>query len=165
VSPRRRASARAGRTPAANASGGARALSDPREIEKLAMLMAANGLAELEIETGGEKLRLVRSRAVETELAPLPIVRTGRRDGEPDGGARPITSPMVGTFHRARAPEAPAFVEVGDVVECGQVLCVVEAMKMMNEIEAEFRGRVVRILIENGCPIEYGEPLFLVEPV
>jgi acetyl-CoA carboxylase biotin carboxyl carrier protein len=72
---------------------------------------------------------------------------------------------MVGTFHRAAAPEAPAFVEIGDVVERGQVLCVIEAMKMMNEIEAEFRGRVIKIVVENGRPVEYGEALFLIEPV
>ena len=72
---------------------------------------------------------------------------------------------MVGTFHRSLSLEAPAFVEVGDVVERGQVLCLIEAMKMMNEIEAEFRGRVIAIVVENGRPVEYGEPLFLIEPV
>lgn len=169
MSPRRRASASADRTPAVNGPAGSRALSDPRELKKLAALMEESGLVELEIDGGGERVRLVRGRvgaggAPEAE-ASIPAARSARRDAEPDGGARSITSPMVGTFHRAAAPEAPAYVEVGDVVERGQVLCLVEAMEMMNEIEAESRGRIVRILIENGRPVEFGEPLFLVEPV
>ena len=130
--------------------------------------MEESGLVELEIESGGEKVRLVRGRVVESPLvassAP-PATRVTRRQVETEEGARAITSPMVGTFHRATAPEAPAFVEVGDVVERGQVLCMIEAMKMMNEIEAEFRGRVTRIVVENGRPVEYGEALFLIEPV
>lgn len=162
MSPRQRA----GRT-AAKSGAGARALADPRELKKLTLLMEESGLVELEIECGGEKVRLVRGRSGETppQTAEPAATRTARRDAESEGGARAITSPMVGTFHRASAPEVPPFVEVGDVVERGQVLCLVEAMKMMNEIEAEFRGRIVKILVENGRPIEYGEPLFLVEPV
>lgn len=163
MSPRRRAS----RPGATNGAAG-RTLGDPRELEKLTLLMEESGLVELEIESGGERVRLVRGPAggalVGPEEAPTPT-RPGRRDLEAEGGARTITSPMVGTFHRAAGPEVPPFVDVGDVVERGQVLCLVEAMKMMNEIEAEFRGRIVRILVENGRPVEYGEPLFLVEPV
>lgn len=164
MSPRRRAS----RTPATNGAA-ARTLGDPRELKKLTQLMEESGLVELEIESGGERIRLVRGRGGAAELvapegAPA-ATRPGRRDLETEGGARTITSPMVGTFHRAAGPEVPPFVDVGDLVERGQVLCLVEAMKMMNEIEAEFRGRVVRILVENGRPVEYGEPLFLVEPV
>ncbi len=147
----------------------ARALLDPRELKKLTLLMEESGLVELEIESGGERVRLVRGRvaapataAVAADLAPT---RAARREAESEGGARPITSPMVGTFHRAAAPEAPACVDAGDVVERGQVLCLIEAMKMMNEIEAEFRGRVAAIAIENGRPVEYGEPLFLIEPL
>jgi len=129
--------------------------------------MEESGLVELEIESGGEKVRLVRARAGDPAAvasAPAPT-RVARREAEIEGGARPITSPMVGTFHRSAALEAPPFVEVGDVVERGQVLCVIEAMKMMNEIEAEFRGRVTKIEVENGRPVEYGEALFLIEPV
>ena len=156
------------RAPARPPAPPARALLDPRELKKLTVLMEESGLVELEIESGGEKVRLVRGRVEATtpgEAPSAPPARVARREAESDGGARPITSPMVGTFHRAAAPEAPAFVEVGDVVERGQVLCVIEAMKMMNEIEAEFRGRVTRILVENGRPVEYGEALFLIEPV
>ena len=74
-----------------------------------------------------------------------------------------ITSPMVGTFYRAPSPESQSFVEVGSAVKKGQIVCIVEAMKLMNEIESEFSGKVVSILIENGQPVEYGEPLFVVE--
>lgn len=163
MSPRRRAPARA---PVSSP----RALVDARELKKLTVLMEESGLVELEIESGGEKVRLVRGRVAATTPAAgasLPPPRSARRetDADADGGARAITSPMVGTFHRAAAPAAPVFVEVGDVVERGQVLCVIEAMKMMNEIEAEFRGRVVTIVVENGRPVEYGEPLFLIEAI
>jgi acetyl-CoA carboxylase biotin carboxyl carrier protein len=162
VTSRRRAPARP--TPPA------RALLDPRELKKLTVLMEESGLVELELESGGERVRLVRGRVGAAGAEPVAssgvtTTRAARRDAEAEGGARPITSPMVGTFHRAAAPETPAFVEVGDIVERGQVLCLVEAMKMMNEIEAEFRGRVTAIAVENGCPVEYGEPLFLIEPV
>ncbi len=128
--------------------------------------MEESGLVELEIESGGERVRLVRGRP-EARPSEAGAGREPRREAESEteGGARAITSPMVGTFHRAAASEAPVFVEVGDVVDRGQVLCLIEAMKMMNEIEAEFRGRVVRVMIENGRPVEFGEPLFLVEPV
>jgi acetyl-CoA carboxylase biotin carboxyl carrier protein len=131
--------------------------------------MEESGLVELEIESGGERVRLVRGRvgaAAEPAAAPAPpATRAARREAETERGPRAITSPMVGTFHRAAAPEAPVFAEVGDVVERGQVLCLIEAMKMMNEIEAEFRGRVTAIVVETGRPVEYGEPLFLIEPV
>ena len=128
--------------------------------------MEESGLVELEIESGGERVRLVRGRiAGAAAEEPAPTTRGARRDLDGEPTARAITSPMVGTFHRAAAPEAPVFVEVGDVVERGQVLCVIEAMKMMNEIEAEFRGRVVKVVVENGRPVEFGEPLFLVEPL
>jgi acetyl-CoA carboxylase biotin carboxyl carrier protein len=166
VSARRRAPERSS---AVKRPGGTGALSDARELKKLTVLMEESGLVELEIERGGEKVRLVRGRVAEPAPA-LPSsssapTRGARREADADGAARTITSPMVGTFHRALAPEAPAFVEVGDVVERGHVLCLIEAMKMMNEIEAEFRGRVVRVVVENGRPVEYGEPLFLIEPV
>lgn len=75
-----------------------------------------------------------------------------------------IKSPMVGTFYRAPAPDAKPFVEVGDRISRGQVLCVIEAMKLMNEIESEFAGRVVEILVQNAQPIQFGQPLFLIEP-
>ncbi len=170
MSPRRRAPLRASRTPPVRASSGARELVDARELKKLAVLMEESGLVELEIESAGERVRLVRARIADapkaSDAAPaVPAPPAARRDAEAESGARAITSPMVGTFHRAASPGTPPFVEVGDVVERGQVLCLVEAMKMMNEIEAEFRGRVVAIIGEHGRPVEYGEPLFLIEPL
>ena len=157
--------ARAGRAPLP--ASAARALFDAREIKKLVSLMEESGLLELEIESAGDKVRLVRAGGGTGGGVPLAPRRSSVRDADhgvpPD--ARAITSPMVGTFHRAPAVEAPPFVEVGGVVERGQVLCLVEAMKMMNEIEAEFRGRVKQVLIENGRPVEYGEALFLIEPL
>ena len=168
MSPRRRAPVRAPSAARAGAHPLGHKLSDARELKRLTVLMEESGLVELEIESGGEKVRLVRGRvgdAAAVAPASPPPTRAARREAEADGGPRPITSPMVGTFHRALSLEAPAFVEVGDLVERGQVLCLIEAMKMMNEIEAEFRGRVVAIVVENGRPVEYGEPLFLIEPV
>ena len=78
---------------------------------------------------------------------------------------RTVTSPFVGTFYRSASPDAPSFCEVGDTIQKGQTLCIIEAMKLMNEIEAEFGGRVATVLVENGQPVEYGEPLFEIEPV
>jgi acetyl-CoA carboxylase biotin carboxyl carrier protein len=75
-----------------------------------------------------------------------------------------VTSPIVGTFYRASSPDKPPYVEVGDVVKKGQVLCIIEAMKLMNEIESETAGKIVQILVENGHPVEYGQPLFVIEP-
>jgi acetyl-CoA carboxylase biotin carboxyl carrier protein len=75
-----------------------------------------------------------------------------------------VTSPIVGTFYRSSSPDKPAYVEIGDVVKKGQVLCIIEAMKLMNEIESESSGKIVQILVENGQPVEYGQALFVIEP-
>ncbi|HEY6194323.1 MAG TPA: acetyl-CoA carboxylase biotin carboxyl carrier protein, partial [Candidatus Eisenbacteria bacterium] len=84
---------------------------------------------------------------------------------EPASRLKAIVSPMVGTFYRSPAPDADPFVEVGDVVEVGQTVCIIEAMKLMNEIEAETKGRVAQVLVENAQPVEFGQKLFLVEPI
>ena len=144
-----------------------RVLFEPREIEKLVALMRESDLLELEIESGGEKVRLVRANHGDALAGPqqAPSRQAAERCGPLAQTERAITSPIVGTFHRAPEPGAALFAEIGDVVERGQILCLIEAMKMMNEIEAEFRGRVTEVLVEDGRPVEYGEALFLVEPL
>ncbi len=138
---------------------------DRDAIEALAELMARHGLAELELETGGSRLRLRRFEG------PAPAAASAPRPGEPASEAEPaeppgeiVRAPMVGTFYRSPEPGAPPFVEVGDRVEVGQVLCIVEAMKLMNELESEVAGTVAAVLVEDGAPVQYGQPLFRVLP-
>jgi acetyl-CoA carboxylase biotin carboxyl carrier protein len=164
---------------------------DVDEIRKLVRLMEEAGLTELEVEDRSGKIRLVRGAAPRTSRprpadADADAAAADDADApEPrgtwpgmralDGVAQPapagadggtlLTSPMVGTFYCAPAPDAEPFVHEGDVVHAGQVLCVIEAMKMMNEIHAEQDGRIVRTLAENGAPVEYGSPLFVVAPL
>ena len=152
-----------------------------REIKALLALMHDYGLIELEIDDKKGKVRLVRAADSAGEhhggqLGP-PARAVGARGGQgrrrPGGpvsngaagggagtcpGHRYVQSPMVGTFYRASSPDSDPFVEEGDPVRKGQTLCIIEAMKMMNEIEAEIAGRVVKILCENGQPVEYGQP-------
>lgn len=144
------------------------------ELRKLVRLMEESGLVELEVEDRAGKVRLVRSGARGDARAMRSPARSARVAGEAGGPAAPqgqthravtaILSPMVGTFYRAPAPEAGPFVEVGDVVSIGQIVCIVEAMKMMNEVHAETAGRVVRVIAENGASVEYGSPLFEIDP-
>jgi acetyl-CoA carboxylase biotin carboxyl carrier protein len=151
------------------------------EIRKLVELMEEKGLMELEVEDRKGKIRLVREnhRAVSAPVfapaagaallpaqTPVPAEAGGVREEErQEEGGQAVTSPMVGTFYRAPSPEAEPYVDVGDVVNQGDVLCIIEAMKMMNEIEAEFRGRIVKVFMESGQPVEYEQPLFLIEPL
>jgi len=149
------------------AAGGPVSLSD---VTALVRLMEENQLVELEIEQRGSKIRLVKERAshhpASAAAAPPPVAQTvAPQPASVEDKCKPIISPMVGTFYRSPNPEAPPFVEVGAVVEKGDTLCIIEAMKMMNEIEAEFRGRVKRVVAENGQTVEYGESLFLIEPM
>ncbi|MFZ5875497.1 MAG: acetyl-CoA carboxylase biotin carboxyl carrier protein [Nitrospirota bacterium] len=146
-----------------------------REIKELIDLVKTSELTELEWERSGVRVRICR--------APAPIVRhlategavtaanvpQGAPAGEAGEPAKemsgvPIRSPIVGTFYRAASPEAPPYVEVGDRVRRGQILCIVEAMKLLNEIESEVDGVVAEIMIENARPVEYGEVLFRIEP-
>jgi acetyl-CoA carboxylase biotin carboxyl carrier protein len=142
------------------------------DVTALIGLMDAHRLVEIEIENRGSKIRLVRDRAGEAASpSAAPADATNASGAVPSALAsstdsqKPIISPMVGTFYRAPSPEAPPFVDVGSIVDKGDTLCIIEAMKMMNEIEAEFRGRVARVVAENGQTVEYGEPLFLIEPL
>ena len=144
---------------------------DIDEIRKLIDLMAETGVTELEVKDAEGHVRLVLGGPASVppqivQAAPA-VSPQAAAPSEPDvGEAGPrITSPMVGTFYQAPGPDAKPFVSVGDVVEAGDVVCIIEAMKMMNEIESEQRGRLRRVLVENGQPVEYGQALFLLEPV
>jgi len=154
-----------------------------KDLKTLIKMITETDITEFELETNGEKVRIQRGRTVESVSYALPQTVAVPQPVAPPVSApvqeRPaatavaaetekaqsITSPIVGTLYRAPAPDAPPFVEVGQTVEKGQVLCIVEAMKLMNEIEAEYRCRIVKICKENAQPVEYGEALFLVEPL
>ena len=163
---------------------------DIEEIKKLMEMMEERGVVELEIKNASGEIRLVRENhraAVQPPTvvgtAPSPHVAPSLLSPQPlnssmTSASSPsaesdlsqlrgiaIPSPMVGTFYRAAKPDASPYVEIDSVVEVGEVVCIVEAMKMMNEIQSEIRGRVVKIMAENGKPVEYGQPLFLLEPL
>lgn len=145
----------------------------PFTVDQLVELAVRHNLAELEVETAGTRVRVVRERAagapgpraetVPALVAPLP--QPAAESAESTAHLLTVEAPMVGTFYRAPKPDAPPFVNEGDAVKEGQVLCIVEAMKLMNEIEARGAGRIVKILVENGQPVEFGQPLFLMEPL
>jgi acetyl-CoA carboxylase biotin carboxyl carrier protein len=143
-----------------------------REIKELIDLIKETDVAEIELERSGTRIRIRREKKepvrFETrEIAVAPRVEA-REEAAPPSPAVPlesgiVRSPLVGTFYRAPGPDTRSFVEEEDRVEKGQVLCIVEAMKLMNEIEAEYSGMVREILVENGQPVEYGQPLFRIE--
>ncbi len=143
-----------------------------REIRELVDLALAKGLAELEVSWGETRIRIRRETvpsAPPTQWQPgaaVPASAAIPAEATVPALAQLVTieAPMVGTFYRAPAPEAPPYVKEGDLIKAGQVLCIIEAMKLMNEIESKVAGRVVKILAENTQPVEYGQPLFLVEP-
>jgi acetyl-CoA carboxylase biotin carboxyl carrier protein len=142
------------------------------ELRQLIRLVQRTGIGELEVTAGGRTVRISAHAGAAPTTAVTAAAAPAAAPGasSPSGGAAgtehlvAIVSPMVGTFYRAPAPDADPYVEVGDVVEVGQTVCIIEAMKLMNEIESEVKGRVVRILVENAQPVEYGQKLFLIEP-
>jgi len=147
---------------------------DVRKITQLAQVMSTHDLAEISIETADLKLSLRRGRFTEIVAAPvrteaLPTAAAAAPAVPPAAASGPafaaITSPIVGTFYLAPAPEAPPFVKPGDKVGPETVVCIVEAMKVMNEIKAEAAGIIRRVLVENGTPVEFGQPLFEIEPM
>jgi acetyl-CoA carboxylase biotin carboxyl carrier protein len=158
-----------------NASGTRSGGFELAELRRLIDLVQSTGIGELEVTTGGRTIRIAaQSGAMPVAtVSAAPIAAGPSAAAAPAGGAPSpaattgnqlaITSPMVGTFYRAPAPDADPYVEVGDEVTVGQTVCIVEAMKLMNEIESEVKGRVVKILVENAQPVEYGQKLFLVE--
>lgn len=152
---------------------------DIRKVKKLIELLEESGVAEIEIKEGEESVRISRhgAGAVTTYVqaapaaapaAPAPAAAppAAKAVEEADAGPRPdtaVTAPMVGTFYGSPAPGAKAFVEVGSEVKVGQTLCIIEAMKMMNQIESDKAGKVVSVLVKNGDPVEFGQPLFIIE--
>jgi acetyl-CoA carboxylase biotin carboxyl carrier protein len=141
----------------------------PITAEQIVKLAVRHHLAEIEIEQAGIRIRVVREHAPAAGAParlPEPVAQPQPVAVESAAAITlvPIEAPMVGTFYRAPAPGAEPFVGEGDVVKPGQVLCIIEAMKLMNEIEAKVSGRIARVLVENGQPVEYGQHLFLVEP-
>ena len=156
---------------------------DLKTLEKLLALAKKHKLAELEIEDGKSKFRiktLLGARlmtesafgrhshqhiGVSAEMDPPPSADSPKNLTGDDEKCTKVLSPFVGTFYRAPSPEADSYVKEGQMVKKGDVLCIVEAMKLMNEIESEVSGKVISVLAENGQPVEYGEPLFLIEPV
>jgi acetyl-CoA carboxylase biotin carboxyl carrier protein len=138
-------------------------------VSELVELAVKHDLAELEVEQGGARIRVVRERAGSTmatqraEGAPAVVVASASESAVAAHLVR-VDAPMVGTFYRSPGPDASPFVQEGDSVKEGQVLCIIEAMKLMNEIESKASGRIVKILVENAQPVEFGQGLFLVEP-
>ena len=136
-------------------------------VRELGTLLSDLDLTEVEVTVGGVRVRLQRHAvAAATPAAPSALATPAApvvSDVEAVSGVT-IEAPMVGTFYRAPSPNAEPYVHEGDVVKEGQILCIIEAMKLMNEIESKVAGRVVRILGENGHGVEYGQPLFLIEP-
>lgn len=137
---------------------------DLRKLKKLIDLVEASGIAELEITEGEEKVRISRSTSsVQTQLGTAGLPQGGAAAAAilPEGHV--VKSPMVGTFYRSSAPGANPFVEIGQTVKAGDTLCIIEAMKLLNEIESDKSGTIKAVLVENGQPVEYGEPLFVIE--
>ncbi len=135
------------------------------EIKALIDLLQDTDVTELSIEREGSKIRIKREKYLAAaEMVPAVPNPAAPEQAADDQTLATINSPIVGIFHRAPSPESPPFVEVGSTVRKGQVLCIVEAMKLMNEIESDTHGTVSKILVENSHPVEYGEPLFLIEP-
>lgn len=141
------------------------------EIRELVRIASEADITELEVEAGHLRVAIrkaPRGSAPPPPANPAPVPADAAAAPPPAEAPSPhwvpVTAPMVGTFYRAPGPDQPPFVQEGDRVEAGQTLCIIEAMKMFNEIQAEVSGRVVRVLAENGAPVEYGQPLFLIDP-
>jgi acetyl-CoA carboxylase biotin carboxyl carrier protein len=153
---------------------------DLRKLKTLIELVEASNIAELEISEGEERVRITRSVAMGQQMfaaqpqpqmmmaAAAPVAAAAVTTAAPAEAAKPaveghiVKSPMVGTFYRSASPGAKAFVDVGQSVNSGDTLCIIEAMKLLNEIESDFTGVVKAILVENGQPVEYGQPLFVI---
>ena len=150
---------------------------DLRKLKKLIDLVEASGISELEITEGEEKVKIVKGGGAPAVVAapgpgpaalapiapPAPVVSAPPAEtpeAAPEG--HPVKSPMVGTFYRTPSPDAKPFVEVGQAVKEGQIICIIEAMKLMNEIDSDYEGEIVNVYVENGQPVQYGERLFAI---
>ena len=150
---------------------------DLRKLKPLIDLVSESGVAELEITEGEDRVRIVnRNGAAPVQVhqpvtiaqpmpvpVPAPEVAPAPAPTAPQQTGTPLTSPMVGTFYRAPSPGADPFVKVGDTVKKGQVVCIIEAMKLLNEVEADMDGTVKEVCVENGQPVEFGQSLFIIE--
>ena len=150
---------------------------DLRKLKTLIDLVSESGVAELEITEGEDRVRIVnRNGAAPVQVhqpvtvaqpmpvpVPAPEVAPAPAPTAPQQTGTPLTSPMVGTFYRAPSPGADPFVKVGDTVNKGQVVCIIEAMKLLNEVEADMDGTVKEVCVENGQPVEFGQSLFIIE--
>src|SRR5262245_41824229 len=148
---------------------------DLRKLKKLIDLVQESGIAELEITEGEEKVRIAKGGVVTAAVVAQPVAAAAvpvaaqsapaaaapAAEPEPGQEGHVVKAPMVGTFYRSPSPDAKVFVEVGQAVKEGDTICIIEAMKLMNEIEADASGVVKAILVENGQPVEYGQPLFI----
>jgi acetyl-CoA carboxylase biotin carboxyl carrier protein len=150
---------------------------DLRKLKKLIDLVEESGIAELELTEDGEKVRISRNftsnAPMQQQYAPMQYA-VGQQGNAPQTPAvavvdapvveegHAVKSPMVGTFYRSASPDSKAFVEIGDTVEVGDTLCIIEAMKLLNEIESDKAGVIKKILVDNGLAVEYGEPLFII---
>ncbi|WP_373514499.1 acetyl-CoA carboxylase biotin carboxyl carrier protein [Persicitalea sp.] len=157
---------------------------ETKEIQKLIDFIAQSGLDEVNIETSELKIKVKRNAtptaapaAAPATTTPLPAALTPAAPAPAQPATPPATpaesetsyitvkSPMIGTFYRASSPETPSLVEIGDEIKPGKPVCIIEAMKLFNEIESEVSGRIVKVLVENATPVEFDQPLFLVEPI
>ena len=153
---------------------------DIRKVKKLIELLEESGISEIEISEGEESVRISRYPKPGTFSAPVvttvsapaapapaaaaaPVAEAAQSAAAPAARGHQVTAPMVGTFYSGPAPGAKPFVEIGSEVKPGDTLCVIEAMKMMNQIESEVAGKVVSVLVENGSPVEFGQALFIIE--
>ncbi|MBM3252708.1 MAG: acetyl-CoA carboxylase biotin carboxyl carrier protein [Candidatus Omnitrophica bacterium] len=144
-----------------------------KEIKDMINLMNENNLTELELEKDGFKIRLKKESKIAASDKEILIEQSGQvqetkkylREETEISKLIEIKAPMVGTFYSTPSPESPPYVKKGDIIEIGQVICIIEAMKLMNEIKSELKGRIKDILVENGDPVEFGQTLFLIEPI